>query len=281
MAEKIIDLHTHTTYSDGELTPYELLSKAKEMGMEIIAVTDHDSIFGISDARIAAHEIGITMIPGIEISTEEKEEVHILGLGIDENNIELQNRCREFIESRARRGQRIVDFLATKGIEVDLEEVREIAGKAALVRPHFAAYLVKHGHVRSIPEAFERYLNTPSFHAAVTRRKPSPEEAIALIHHAGGKAVLAHPCQLKKNAYELELFVAELKAAGLDGMECIYYKQTPSQQTRFLELAKKYGLKTGCGSDFHGVHVKPDVPLGMRVDTEKYDLICCDILTVQ
>ncbi len=273
MSPTIIDLHTHTTYSDGELTPYELLSAAKELGCELIAVTDHDSVFGISEAKKAAEEIGIKLIPGIEISTQEKEEVHMLGLGIDENNEALRNACQEFIDEREKRGERIVAFLATKGIEVDLDEVREIAGKAALVRPHFAHYLVRHGHVRTVPEAFERYLNTPAFHAAVTRRKPTPQEAIKLIHEAGGKAVLAHPCQLKKNDADLEKFVMELKEAGLDGMECIYFKQTPAQQRKFLAMAKRHGLKISCGSDFHGVHVKPDVPLGMKLDVEAYDLI--------
>jgi predicted metal-dependent phosphoesterase TrpH len=127
----------------------------------------------------------------------------------------------------------------------------------------------RNGYVANCPEAFARYLNTPAFHAEVNRQKPSPEEAIELIHGAGGKAVLAHPGLLKKNWYEVEMFIKTLKEAGLDGVECIYQKHTPATEKRFLEIAKRYDLATSCGSDFHGVHVKPDVPLGMEINVER------------
>lgn len=266
----IIDLHTHTTYSDGELAPYELLSQAQSIGCTLIAITDHDTVSGIAEGRRAAKELGLRFVPGIEISTQEKEEVHILGYEIDETNEALCKACQEFAGSRARRAEAICDFLATKGIVVDMEEIRSISGGEIIGRPHFAAYLEMHGYVPNRKEAFARYLNTPSFHAAVTRQKPSPQEAIDLIHHAGGKAVLAHPGLLKKNLYEVEVFIKELKEAGLDGIECLYNRHTPSQTRKFLELALKYELKTGCGSDFHGVHVKPDVALGMKVDGNLY-----------
>ena len=269
MNNEIIDLHTHTTHSDGELTPYELLSQAKEMGCTLIAITDHDTVGGIAEGRRVAAELGIDFVPGIEISTQELEEVHMLGYGIDETNEALCKCCQEFADSRARRAELICDFLATKGIKVELEEVRNISGGTIIGRPHFAEYLEKHGYVSNRKEAFSRYLNTPAFHAAVTRQKPSPQEAIQLIHGAGGKAVLAHPGLLKKNWYEVELFIKTLKEAGLDGVECIYQKHTPATEKRFLEIAKKYDLATSCGSDFHGVHVKPDVPLGMKVTPER------------
>ena len=263
-----IDLHTHTTYSDGELTPYELISKAKELGCTLLAITDHDTVAGIPEARRAAAELGVPFVAGIEISTQEKEEVHMLGLGIDENNEKLRRSCQEFAKSRARRAELICEFFARRNIPVEMEEIRQIAAGEVIGRPHFAEYLERHGYVHSRPEAFERYLNTPAFHAEVTREKPSPEDAIELIHQAGGVAVLAHPGQLKKNAGEVETFVAKLKAAGLDGIECLYNKHTPSQTAFFLELAEKYGLKTACGSDFHGVHLKPDVELGMEYNTQ-------------
>ena len=261
--DTIIDLHTHTIYSDGELTPRELISKAKSIGCTRIAITDHDTVGGIEEGRKAALELNIEFVPGIEISTQEKEEVHILGYGIDEHNEQLCKKCQEFADSRAKRAELICEFFARRGIVIPLEEVRRIAGGDIIGRPHFAAYLEQHGLVSSRKEAFSRYLNSYDFHKEVTRQKPTPEEAIALIHQAGGKAVLAHPGFLKKNSMEVDLFVATLKRAGLDGLECYYLKHTPSQTKYFLALAKKYGLKTGCGSDFHGEHVKSDVALGM------------------
>ena len=147
-----------------------------------------------------------------------------------------------------------------------MEEIRRDAEGKVIARPHFAAYLVKHGYVGSTKEAFDRYLNTQDFHKEVTRVKPTPEEAIELIHQAGGKAVLAHPGQLKKNWDEREFFIASLKRAGLDGMECYYDKHTPADTEKFLALARKFHLGTSCGSDYHGIHVKPDVKLGMRYD---------------
>lgn len=266
----IIDLHTHTTYSDGELTPYELISKAKSIGCTRIAITDHDTVGGIAEGRKAAFESGIEFIPGIEISTQEKEEVHILGYGIDEHNEQLCKKCQEFADSRAKRAELICEFFARRGIVIPLEEVRRIAGGEIIGRPHFAAYLEQHGLVSSRKEAFSRYLNSYDFHKEVTRQKPTPEEAIQLIHESGGKAVLAHPGLLKKNSMEVDLFIATLKRAGLDGIECIYNKHTPAQIEKFWALAKKYNLKTGCGSDFHGEHVKPGVELGMCWDKEKY-----------
>ena len=266
----IIDLHTHTINSDGELTPYELLAQAKDLGCTMVAITDHDSIGGIAEARKAAVEIGIEFIPGIEISTQEKEEVHMLGLGIDENYEALRRKCQEFANSRERRAELICGFLNRRNIPVTMEEIRKVAAGEVIGRPHFALYMERNGYVANCPEAFARYLNTPAFHAEVNRQKPSPEEAIALIHGAGGKAVLAHPGLLKKNWYEVEMFIKTLKEAGLDGVECIYQKHTPATEKRFLEIAKKYDLATSCGSDFHGVHVKPDVPLGMKVTPERF-----------
>lgn len=267
--DMVIDLHTHTIYSDGELTPFELLSEAKATGIELIAITDHDNIGGIAEARKVSSEIGIGFIPGIEISTQEKEEVHMLGLGIDETNEALRQKCQEFADSRERRAELICGFLNRRNIPVTMEEIREVAAGEVIGRPHFALYMERNGYVANCPEAFARYLNTPAFHAEVNRQKPSPEEAVALIHQAGGKAVLAHPGLLKKNWYEVEVFIKELKEAGLDGVECIYQKHTPATEKRFLEIAKRYGLATSCGSDFHGVHVKPDVPLGMKVNVTR------------
>ncbi len=268
--DRMIDLHTHTVYSDGQYTPFRLMEKAKSIGCNLIAITDHDTVAGIAEGRKAAEEFGIKFVSGIEISTQEQEEVHILGYEIDETNTTLRRCCQEFAENRAKRAELICEFFARRGMDIPLDEIQRIAGGEIIGRPHFAAYLKTHGYVTSIKEAFSRYLDTHAFHQEVERKKPTPKEAVALIHSAGGKAVLAHPGLLKRSFAEVDVFVAGLKQAGLDGIECIYSKHTPSQTEKFLALAEKYQLKTGCGSDFHGEQVKPDVELGMSWSDGKY-----------
>ena len=257
-----IDLHVHTTASDGQYTPTEIISKAKALGLEKIAITDHDTVDGIAEAKLAASELGVEFIPGIEVSTQDTEEVHILGLNIDYENPELVETCRVYAESRAKRAEKICEYLGTKRIKVLLEDVQKIAGDGVIGRPHFAQYLQEQGHVKSCDEAFRKYLNTKEFNKYTERKKPTPEEAIALIHKAGGKAFLAHPGVLKMGWKEVELLIERLKAVGLDGIECYYSRHTKPQIERFLELAEKYDLQVSAGSDFHGEKIKPDIKLG-------------------
>lgn len=262
----LLDLHIHTTASDGQYTPSEIVSMAIEKKISVIAITDHDTVSGIAEGRAKAQELGIRFIPGVEISTQEKEEIHILGYGIDETSPELNAMCREYAESRETRAQRICDFFQRRGILIDLEEIKEIAGPGIIARSHFARFLQNHGYVCTRKEAFDQYLDTPEFHEETDRVKPTPEEAIHLIHQAGGRAVLAHPGFLRKCLPEMEPFIAQLKETGLDGIECFYSKHTPRQAEDFLRFAKRYNLKISCGSDFHGEQVKPDVKLGMEID---------------
>ena len=260
-----LDFHTHTTASDGQYSPKELVIMAKGIGLELLAVTDHDTVEGLEEAIKTAKDVGLMFLPGIEISTYLNEEVHILGLGIDEKNTFLVRACEEYGKERMKRGERIIEFLKTKEIELELQEVLEHAGLGYVGRPHFAWALQQHGYVTSTREAFERYLNTKEFHDYTDRKKPTPQEAIALIQEAGGKAVLAHPGLLKMGQERQLLLLRELKEAGLDGVEA-YYSQYTNRQIRFyMEAAAKFGLGITAGSDFHGEKVKKTVKLGMDV----------------
>lgn len=260
-----LDLHVHTTASDGQYTPTEVLTMAKNLGLEMIAITDHDTIDGIAEAQAAALELGVSFVPGIEISTQDTEEVHILGLGIDAKNPTLCEACAEYSKSRENRAQKICEYLMTKRIKVPMDEIQKIAGGGVIGRPHFAQYLQENGYVKTRQEAFKKYLDTKEFKKYTDRKKPTPEEAITLIHQAGGKAFLAHPGLLKMGWSEVESFIVRLKSCGLDGIEAYYSHHTKPQIEKFLQLAEKYELQVSAGSDFHGEKVKSDIVLGYNI----------------
>lgn len=268
-----LDLHTHSTASDGQYRPAELVEMAKEKGLEMYALTDHDTVGGIREARETAERLGVNFVAGIEISTHKGEEIHMLGLYIDEQCSDIVNACRTYMERRAGRGERIRAFLKEKGIEISREEVEKIAGTGALGRPHFAEILQERGLVSTRQEAFSRYLDTAEFHRKTDEKKPAPEEAIDIIHKAGGKAVLAHPGLLKMGKSWQESLVRELKEAGLDGIECFYNKHTYMQRKYYRRLAEENGLMISCGSDFHGEKVKPNVMFGMELPDEYVSIL--------
>ena len=268
-----IDLHTHTTASDGQYTPSELVTMAKEKNIELLSITDHDTVSGLEEAVEAAHRCNIDFIPGIEISTHMGVEIHILGFYVDYKNKILVEKCEEYERSRSNRAIRICDYLNGIGIPVVLDEVKEYAGDGSIGRPHFAQWLQEHDYVQTRKEAFSRYLDTPRFKAATERTKPTPEEAIELIHDAGGIAVMAHPGLLKLGRKNQESLIRTLKAAGMDGLECFYSKHEKKQEEYYLRLAREYGLKISCGSDFHGEKVKPDVSLGMKVNANHIEIL--------
>lgn len=265
-----LDLHSHSTASDGQYTPSELIHLAFEKKLEIFAITDHDSVSGLEEGRKEAEKLNIRFIPGIEISAQEDEEIHVLGYEIDYGNDLILKCCEDFRNDRLYRGDRICDFLKSKGIDIDMDSIREIAGDSNLGRPHFARYLIDKGYVSERKEAFDKYLDTPEFLEATRRKEPTVPQSIDIIHSAGGKAVLAHPAFIHKTDDELESMVSRLKEYGLDGIECFYSKHKKNQVDFYLELAYKYNLKTSCGSDFHGENVKADVTLGMDLDMTKY-----------
>lgn len=265
-----LDLHIHTTASDGQYAPAEIINLAKSAQLAMVAVTDHDTVDGISEAKRQAAILGINFVPGVEISTQGTEEIHILGYRIDETTPKLINCCREYNKSRLERGKRICSFLERQGLNVPLQEVRLLAGSGSLGRPHFAAWLQEHGYVSSKQEAFQKYLDTPEFHANTDRIKPTPQEAIKLIHQSGGIASLAHPGLLKMTLERQGQLISQLKAVGLDAVECFYSKHSDLQTERYLSFVEKFNLNISCGSDFHGEQIKPDVLLGMEFDMENY-----------
>lgn len=265
----LCDLHTHTTASDGQYTPAELVALAKEKGLDLLAVTDHDTIAGVNEAQRAGSALGLRVIRGVELSAKEHHNFHLLGYGFRDGDTELSRLCEKFRAGRDERKYKIVDFLRQKGVEVDLSEVEEIAGGEVIARPHFAQALVKRGYVSTNREAFDRYLDTEEFRQKVKRFKAEARTCVEAIHAAGGKASLAHPYQMGLPDEELDALVKRLAGWGLDAIECYYPKYTPDQQAFYLRLAEKYRLHRTGGSDFHGEKVKPDVRLAAcRLDLD-------------
>ena len=257
----ICDLHTHTTASDGQYAPMELARLAKQHGIQVLAITDHDTISGVDEARRAGNALGLQVIRGVELSAKEYHNFHILGYGFRDGDTELARLCEKLRAGRDDRKYQIVEFLREKGADVDLAEVEELAGGEVIARPHFAQVLVKRGYVSTNREAFDRYLDTEEFRQKVKRFKAGARTCVEAIKSAGGKASLAHPYQMGLPDGELEALVAQLKDWGLDAIECYYPKYTRSQQAFYLRLAEKYKLHQTGGSDFHGEKVKPDVEL--------------------
>ena len=257
----LCDLHTHTTASDGQYTPTELVGLAKARGLSVLAVTDHDTIAGVTEAQRAGSELDLTVIRGVELSAKDYPNCHILGYRFQDGDTELARLCERFRAGRDERKYKIVDFLREKGVDIDLAEVEEIAGGEVIARPHFAQALVRRGYVSSNREAFDRYLDTEEFRRRVKRFKADAKTCVEAIQAAGGKASLAHPYQMGLSDEELDVLVGRLKGWGLDAIECYYPKYTPEHQEFYLHLAEKYQLHHTGGSDFHGEKVKPDVEL--------------------
>jgi predicted metal-dependent phosphoesterase TrpH len=253
-----VDLHTHTTASDGALTPTQLIHRAARRGLTTLAVTDHDTTAGLAEARAAAAPLGITLIPGVEINTDMPgAEVHILGYFIDGEHPELVSQLAHIRAGRIRRAQTMAAALTQMGAPVRFERILEIAGEGAVGRPHVAQALVEAGHVRSFGEAFERYIgrNSPAY---VERQKFTPAEACALIALAGGLPVLAHPIFFGAGgriqaATALETLLPGLLDAGLRGIEVYYTGYDAITIEYLLGHARRYGLLPTGGTDFHGI----------------------------
>ena len=242
-----VDLHLHTTASDGQLSPPALVQLAREQGLDVIAITDHDTTNGIEAAQQAAHGSPV-IIPGIELSAEDAGgDVHMLGYLMDIHDPAFQARLARFRDDRLLRGRRIVERLAELDLPVDWERVADMSRHGAVGRAHIARALVEAGHVTTIKEAFDRYLHIGG-PAYVGRRRLSPEEAVELIHSAGGVAVLAHPGLV---ADWETLLVSRLIPAGLDGIEVVHPDNPAPVQQRARELAQQHGLVMTGGTDFH------------------------------
>lgn len=256
-----IDLHLHTTHSDGSLSPGEVLHLAHKAGVTALAVTDHDIVSGIPEAIETGAELGIEVIPGVEISSRVgNSELHILGYFLQWQNPELNQHLATLRASRHRRNPQIIERLRALGLDVTYEEVRALAGTDSVGRPHIARILMNKKYVTSAKDAFDRYLadGRPAY---VARELPKPEEAIAWIKATGGVAVLAHPTWAKVSGEGLNALLTTLKAKGLGGIEVHYSTHTKRQTREYLDLAKRLNLLITGGSDFHGI-TKPDIEVG-------------------
>jgi predicted metal-dependent phosphoesterase TrpH len=254
----MIDLHSHTTASDGQYPPDEQVARAARAGITVLAVTDHDTVSGLAACEAAAATLGLRLVPGIEISTHfNRREVHILGHFVDRSVTRLAHFDVELKAFREQRMALMVDKVKALGFPVTMEAVKAIAGDGHLARPHLARWFVEAGICTSTQEAFTRFLGDGK-PAAVARFDVVPEQAIELIHAAHGTATVAHPGPSRINRLEL----AELKAMGLDGIEVHHSDHPPTQREQFLQWARELDLVPTAGSDFHGEKVAPDRHFG-------------------
>lgn len=284
-----VDLHVHSIRSDGTYSPRELVDYAMEKGLAAFALTDHDTVDGLEEAISYAGQLrqercpalqesrlsenGSSgdvpkrscpvpeVIPGIEFSTEyQGQDVHIVGLYINHHDHFFRARLQEFVDSRTARNHKMCRLLQEAGIQISYEALQKEFPDAVITRAHYAKYMLNHGYIKSIPEAFARYIgdHCPMF---VPREKVTPVQAVELILGAGGIPVLAHPILYHMSDSRLDALTAELKNAGLIGIEAIYSTYKPHEERQIRALAKKYDLRISGGSDFHGSN-KPGLDLG-------------------
>lgn len=261
----MIDLHSHSTHSDGTKTPSELLNLAKNSNITIYAITDHDDIEG-SKRLVATPHDGITVYSGVELNAKvDKGQMHILGYNIDLSNKELNDKLKELKENSKHNIMLYVNQLKEDyNIELPKEDIDKILNREGNIgRPLLALLLIKYGYVESVSEAFDKYLGDEK----VRQHKMwiTKEECIKLINNAGGVAVLAHPFTLKLTNEELKEELKYLISIGLKGIEIIHSKSTDEQREYYKELAKDFNLITTGGTDYHGPEVKPNIELGTGI----------------
>ena len=254
-----IDLHVHTTVSDGTCSPAEVVRLAREAGLKAIAISDHDGLAGCSEAIKASRNAGVEVVPGIEISTKFGGAVHILGYYIDVDSPKLKPVLEWVVNDRNERNRKMAEMMAADGISVSYEQMRERFGEI-VGRPHFAKLLVEQGYAESVQDAFDKYVDKGRKYW-LPRNFLSIDRSIELIREAGGVPVLAHPFQYKRDDAGLRELIEHCMDAGLMGMECRYSGYSAEMSGYLEALAEEYKLlKTG-GSDFHGSN-KPDISIG-------------------
>lgn len=258
----IIDLHVHSTASDGSLTPRQVVQEAKNLGLRAIALTDHDTVAGLDEALAAGREVDLEVIPGIEISAHhEPGSMHILGYFINHHYEGLQAQLAVLQQARASRNPAMIAKLQELGVAITLAEVEAVAGGGQLGRPHIAQVLVRKGYARDFQDAFDRFIGNHG-PAYVKKFRFPPADAIKMIREAGGLAVLAHPFTLEYGSRQhLQAILQELQSYGLAAVEAFYPEHTPEQQKLYQELAAELGLLVTGGSDYHG-EIKPKVQMG-------------------
>lgn len=260
---EIIDLHVHSIASDGTLSPREIAIHAKENGLLAIALTDHDTISGVQECICAGKEIGLQVIPGIELAAQYLDhEIHILGYNIDITSGVLNNKLKFLIQSRMQRNNIMLERLNALGLYITYDDLfADSDSQTVVTRSHFARALTRNGYTKNNNEAFEKYL-TPGKPAYVKRMRFTPSECISLIHEAGGIASLAHPTLYTMNHTEMKNMIKELSKLGLDAIESYYSTYTQAQTTAFVQLCKNLNLIPTGGSDFHGEN-KPKLKIGV------------------
>jgi predicted metal-dependent phosphoesterase TrpH len=253
------DLHIHSTASDGHYKPAEIVHMAVTAGLTIIALADHDTVEGLLPALEAAREFpDLMVIPAVELSTDTSSgEVHVLGYFIDYANQEFRASLERMRNSRAIRAEKMVTKLKELGCNIELEQIKEIAGNGALGRAHIAQVLLEKGYIASFKEAFTKYIghDCPAY---VGREKLTPAEAVQLVLKANGLPVLAHPF----TSLTPEVVIKELKAVGLVGMEVFYAGYVPVEINVLLNMAQKYDLIPTGGTDYHGIDAASDITIG-------------------
>ncbi|MDT7849472.1 3',5'-nucleoside bisphosphate phosphatase [Methylophilus sp. VKM B-3414] len=247
-----IDLHCHSTLSDGLLSPEELVAHAASKGVRVLALTDHDEVGGLARARIAAEQHGITLVNGVEISvTWKKRTLHIVGLRIDASDPQLITAFQQVHAARDTRARQMAEGLAKAGIAGAYEGAKQIAGNSVMTRSHFAQFIVKQGHAKNIKSVFKKYMvkGKPGF---VNHEWMSLEQAVTLIRQAGGVAVLAHPGRYDLGFVNMHLLLHEFRGYGGQAIEVVTGSHQPPQFDQFAKLAHRFDLKASQGSDYHG-----------------------------
>ena len=261
MDTRFIDLHVHSTESDGTFTPEEVIVEAKRVGLSALALTDHDTASGIKKAIPIAKQEGIELIPGIELSTSYRDkEIHIVGLYIDTENEALLQKTAAFRSCRDNRNEEMVAALQKEGFQITMEALYAENPDCVVTRANIARFLYNHGMIKSVQEAFDKYIGD-GCKCYINRFKVSPTDATALIKEAGGVAILAHPLLYRINTNQLQVLIDELKEAGLDGIEAIYSTHTQGEEQLVKRIARENNLLISGGSDFHGAN-KPMIHLG-------------------
>lgn len=273
------DLHAHSTASDGTLTPTELMARAAEAGVQVMALTDHDTLAGLDEAAAAAGERGIGFVPGVEISvTWSNQTVHIVGLGVDRANPALRAGLDRLLEFRQWRAQEIGRRLAKAGIEGAYEGAKAFSNGTLVGRTHFARFLVQHGHADSIGQVFKKFLVSGK-PGHVSGDWATLEEAISWINGAGGQAVIAHPARYKMTRSKLRRLIANFMDVGGAAIEVVSGSHSKDEYFTMARHANDFGLMASAGSDYHGPENPwielgrlPELPPGCRPVWQNWDV---------
>ena len=259
--EKLIDLHVHSTASDGTFSPSELVEYALSKGLSAFALTDHDSVAGLAEALEAARGTSLEVIKGIEFSTVwQGGDIHIVGLDIDPEHPDFKTHLEHFLSSRDTRNIRMIEKMQRDGISISMEQMKVRFGDTVLTRAHIARFLMEHGYMAQMSEAFDRYLS-PGCPYYIEREKVTPQMAVSLIASTGGIPVLAHPMLYHLSDVQLKELILSLKPHGLMGIEAVYSTYSDDETAYVRNLAYETDLCLSGGSDFHGAN-KPGLDLG-------------------